>query len=298
MNMSDKTISAQPVIIVGAGRSGTNMLRDVLCSFDNTFTWPCDEVNYIWRYGNREFPTDEFEESMATPRVKNYIRNQFARMAAKGTKGELDTGQKYLVEKTCANSLRVAFVRSVIPEAKFIFLIRDGRDVVASAKKRWKAPLDIPYLLAKARYVPISDLFYYASKYLRNRLFKIRSGEKTLSVWGPRFNQMSALAQTRSLEYVCAMQWARCVSLSSRAFDNFNRKDVITLRYEDFVKNPEMELSKICSFLAMQYDDEQIKSACDNVRTGSVGKGHSEISHNDREWLKPMQSTLSEFGYD
>ena len=49
----------QKVIIIGAPRSGTNILRDVLTSFDGICTWPCDEINYIWRHGNAKYPSDE-----------------------------------------------------------------------------------------------------------------------------------------------------------------------------------------------------------------------------------------------
>ena len=43
-------------MIIGAARSGTNMLRDVLTSLDGVDTWPCDEINYIWRHGNIRWP--------------------------------------------------------------------------------------------------------------------------------------------------------------------------------------------------------------------------------------------------
>ena len=39
-----------PVIIIGAPRSGTNMLRDILTNFEGIETWPCDEINYIWTW--------------------------------------------------------------------------------------------------------------------------------------------------------------------------------------------------------------------------------------------------------
>ena len=44
------------VVIIGAPRSGTNMLRDVLTSLPGFATWPCDEINLIWRHGNRDLP--------------------------------------------------------------------------------------------------------------------------------------------------------------------------------------------------------------------------------------------------
>jgi len=45
-----------PVIIIGAPRSGTNIIRDVIVTNNNFTTWPCDEINYVWRYKNLEYP--------------------------------------------------------------------------------------------------------------------------------------------------------------------------------------------------------------------------------------------------
>lgn len=36
-----------PVVIIGAGRSGTNALRDALTALPEFETWPCDEINPI-----------------------------------------------------------------------------------------------------------------------------------------------------------------------------------------------------------------------------------------------------------
>ena len=179
--------AAQPVIIIGAGRSGTNMLRDVLTKLEGVDTWPCDEINYIWRQGNRDHPTDEFTAAHATDDVTHSIRSAFSRRIRQSDLCNYAEGRRFILEKTCANSLRVPFVDAVLPEARYIFLIRDGRDVVASARKRWQAPLDIPYLLAKARYVPPSDLLYYASRYLGNRLSRQRSAEKEVVGLGTTF---------------------------------------------------------------------------------------------------------------
>ena len=67
----------QDLIIIGAPRSGTNMLRDVLVRFPGVATWPCDEINYIWRHGNLRYPSDEFPAERADARVQRYIRAQF-----------------------------------------------------------------------------------------------------------------------------------------------------------------------------------------------------------------------------
>src|SRR5690606_6118161 len=157
-------MEVQKLIIIGALRSGTNMLRDVLTSFDGVETWPCDEINYIWRYGNARYPSDEIPVSAVRPRVKTYIRQQFDKLAEK-------TSAQIIVEKTCANSLRVPFVDEIMENAKYIFIVRDGMDSVGSAKLRWTANLDLSYVLQKARFIPILDIPYYALKYARNRVF-------------------------------------------------------------------------------------------------------------------------------
>ena len=153
-SMNQLSRGYQPVVIIGAGRSGTKILKASLCRLPGAGSWPCDEINYVWRHGNASESHDELQPERARPRVRRYIRRCFDRLARR-------RGLAHVVEKTCANSLRVAFVDRVVPDALFVFLVRDGRDVVASARKRWKAPLDLPYLLAKARFVPLTDVPYY-----------------------------------------------------------------------------------------------------------------------------------------
>ena len=273
--MTPLASSAQPVIIIGAGRSGTNMLRDVLTQLAGIDTWPCDEINYIWLHGNREHPTDELAATHASEKVTGYIRSAFSRRIKQSNLSNFPEDQRFILEKTCANSLRVPFVDAVLPEARYIFLIRDGRDVVASARKRWQAPLDIPYLLAKARYVPPSDLAYYASRYLRNRLSKQRSAEKALAVWGPRFKGMDEIGQQHDLDHVCAHQWVRCVEQSEQAFAQMESAKYHQIYYEDFVTQPVEVLSGIAGFLGLQHSQDQLERACSQVRTSSVGKGKS-----------------------
>ena len=188
------------LVIVGAPRSGTNMLRDILTSLDHIETWPCDEINYIWRHGNVWNASDELLIQDLTPRIAKFIRARFKDIREK-------YNAKIVVEKTCANSLRVPFVDSVLPDAKYIFIYRDGFDVTGSAKERWTASLDIPYLLAKARFVPLVDLPIYALRYLWARLYRFLSTEKRVSFWGPSCLGVHDKLRSHSLSEVCALQW-------------------------------------------------------------------------------------------
>lgn len=279
----------QPTIIIGAGRSGTNLLRDLLTSFDSFSTWPCDEINYIWRHGNARFPTDEFTPAMATPRVQKYIQDQFLSL-------HKQTKTPFIVEKTCANSLRVEFVKKVFPKGKFIHIVRDGRDVVASAIKRWKAPLDIGYIAKKARYVPKSDIPYYALNYFLNRVHKLVSPENQLSTWGPRFKHE---ANDLSLTATAALQWKTCVDRASSQLKDIPTHQQLTIFYEDLIQNPDQVITAIFSFLETP-PPGHIKDITDQkIRTTSIGKWRKDLQPDQlAEAMEIMGQSLQEQGYE
>ncbi|MAN76242.1 MAG: sulfotransferase [Rhizobiales bacterium] len=265
----DIDFSFTPVIIIGAGRSGTNALRDALTRLPDFSTWPCDEINPIWRHGNIDHPNDEIPPERATPGVRRSIRSAFHRIWRQ--QGRPD----FVVEKTCANTLRVPFVDKVIPEARYIHLVRNGFDIVASAQKRWRGELEVPrlpYYLAKARYAPFADLPHYAVSALRNRL-AIRFGRQGhVSSWGPRFVGLEALAN-RPLDEIVARQWAACVNASDDAFAAIDNSRVYELRYEDFTSDPVGYLAQIAGWLDVGYPASTLEHAAATVRKTSVGKG-------------------------
>ena len=63
----------RPIILLGAARSGTKLLRDVIATHPNIGKVPYD-INYIWRLGNEFIPHDELEPEQATPIVIQRIR--------------------------------------------------------------------------------------------------------------------------------------------------------------------------------------------------------------------------------
>jgi hypothetical protein len=281
----------QSVVIIGAPRSGTNMLRDVLCSFEGVSTWPCDEINYIWRHGNLTYPSDELPEILATSSVKKYIRKQFDWVAEK-------FDASIVVEKTCANSLRVPFINKIIPNAKYIHIVRDGIDVTGSAKLRWTAKLDIPYLLRKVRFVPLSDIPYYAFRYFWSRFYRVFALENRLAFWGPLLDEMNIILRNYDLNQVCALQWKTCVDSSDEAFSKIPDDRVFMLRYEDFVENPVEIILKILNFIDISGSLDSIVDNVDYVSAKSVGKGRKALNYKEIQSLnKLIGDTMQRHGY-
>jgi hypothetical protein len=283
-----KPFSFQPLIIIGAARSGTNMLRDLLTQLPGVATWPCDEINYLWRYGQATFPTDELTPDLVTARSFDYIRSKFTALARQ-------TGAAWVVEKTCANSLRVDYVRAIVPEAKFVFLVRNGLDVAASANQRWRAPLDWGYLWRKARYVPLRDLPYYAFRYFGHRLHRLASRQKRLPTWGPRFAGLDEVANSHSSLETCIRQWEASVTAAHLALVRLPAEQVRYLRYEQFVGQPAIELFSACEHLGIPCSRAQAEGLARQVHTGSIGKGRTAVpepEHNELQKL--VQATLAE----
>jgi len=279
--MTDKPY--EPIVIIGAPRSGTNMLRDFVCCIDDFATWPCDEINYIWRHGNRRFPHDEFSEDMVTHRIRRYVDRQFRWVAQQ-------YGVSKVVEKTCANSLRVGYVDAVLDAPRYIFIHRSGIDAVQSAMRRWTASLDIRYVFSKARFVPVNDVPYYATRYFMNRISRWREPDKRLSTWGPVPVEL-AEGHPYSLAEVCALQWRACVDSSLNAFRRIESCRVLCLRYETLVANPHDEAARLARFLDIDEDELTQSDFITTIRKDSVGTARQ---HMDAITLQKVEGIVAQ----
>lgn len=280
-----------PLIIIGAPRSGTNLLRDLLVQLPGLATWPCDEINYIWRHHNARVPHDAFDRNDARPEVCRYIRGQFDKLARK-------TGCEWVVEKTCASSLRLGFVDQVFPEARYLVIARDGRDVVASAMKRWKADLDWRYIAAKARYVPPSDVPYYACRYLGHRLSRLFSREKRLPTWGPRWRGIEKLPLDTSLAEVCALQWRESIESTWNELESIDPRRVHCVNYEDLVGRAPATMEEVLRFLEIPATAEALDAICAGVFQTSVGNWQSQLTPEEVERVEPiLEPSLVRLGY-
>jgi hypothetical protein len=279
--MNFSPFSFTPIVIIGAPRSGTNMLRDALTSCDGATTWRCDEINAIWRHHNARFPSDELKPAQATFLVKRYIRHAFQRLARR-------TQATWVVEKTCANSLRVDFVRAILPEAKFVFLVREGTDVVASSMKRWQAGFDLRYTLGKARYVPPGDIPSLAMRFVANRVYRVGARTRRLGSWGPKFDGMQKMLRERSLAEVCAEQWRRCVTIAAVDLAACRADQVCFVRYEKLVADPQSEIGRITAFAGIEMTAEQRREFASAVSPKNVGKWRSELDADMLLHIEPL----------
>jgi hypothetical protein len=262
-----------------------------MARLDGAGTWPCDEINHVWRHGNIRYPSDALQPLLARPDVKRYINNQFEKLAR-------NRGLDTIIEKTCANSLRVPFVDKIIDDAKYLFIVRDGIDAAASASKRWHAGLDLPYLLKKARFVPPPDVPYYCFRFLRNQLQRVRAKGTPLNSWGPVIKGMEKMRANSTTIGICALQWQACVEMASESLGDLPNDRVYCVKYENFVDDPVKEFCGIAEFTGKTVPEKLVEYINGNVVATRKGSGRSELRAEDLILVRNIIGrTLDKYGY-
>jgi len=163
----------------------------------------------------------------------------------------------------------------VLPEARYINIVRDGYDVVASAQKRWQGDFELngrAYLLAKARYTPLRDLPIYAYRTLSTRIKVALGRAEHLGIWGPRVKGMDALHDTALID-LCALQWAACVERADQAYAGMDDGRVAHVTYEAFMTAPKEVIGEVLASVApVEVSPAALDQAIGSVRAPSASK--------------------------
>lgn len=166
-----------PVIIVGAPRSGTTLLQLILREQPGMASLPA-ESEYIWSRFTHPSLNDWHAEGWAgaelEARDRQWISNQFRRYAlpagfwrnanpsvrsyrrkpwkARMLRAVFHAGMKVrgyvwplpsgfrLVEKSVNSALYLPLVKAVFPDARFVFVTRNPADAIRSIRDGWKNP--------------------------------------------------------------------------------------------------------------------------------------------------------------
>ena len=245
--MSD--LKFRPIVIMGAARSGTNALRDALTSLPNLETWPCDEINGIWKYKSLSIGHDNLARTDISEDKIEFIRQQFIKQLKKSN---LPT---FIIEKTCANSMRPGFVDAILPEAKYIFIIRSGPDVIKSATKRWRGEFELDlfeYWRDKIKYIPATDFPYYFYNIFLKRLLNKLLRRNQLEDWGPTHPTLNKLKNECSIEDIAALQWSLSVISSWFFFRHSNPNKCMFITYDKLLSDPTGVLNQLEDLLTIE----------------------------------------------
>lgn len=302
-----------PIFIVGAARSGTTMLsQHVLAHHPDVAFW--SEPAHIWRYGHAYRFSDRLTAQDATPKVRSFIVQQFA--------GFLEnSGRTRFMEKTPSNCFRLPFILEIFPDAKFVHILRDGRDAAASALIRWKGATG---RYATDEHTPFSGRVYAAIRRALDLSAFHRFGKGHVSAheapaylpalgrmfmrallpgrtlfWGPRFPGIKDVHRTYSLLETCAIQWDCSVRATLGFGRDLGSDQYLELKYEEFLAAPEESLTRILTFLGLSNHPAVYDQVSKVIRRDRVAEWHQTYAEEDlKRVMIHVGPTLSYLGYE
>jgi hypothetical protein len=274
----------RPIFVVGAQRSGTTLLRYILCSHPRLYIPP--ESNFIPRFFQRR-PRAPMQRQQAIDTLNGILTYRmffrdwredrpvpaaFVDSLPDATPATfLDAlysqyacrfGAERWGDKSPIYTVHLDLLAEIFPMAQFIHIIRDGRDVALSMMKA--------YQHARFFYVDI---------------------------------------------YFAAQSWKRRVHAASSAGRRLGAGRYLELRYEQLTANPEAMIREICEFLGEDYQpamaepDQEARAHHHSqgihratrqpLTTTSVGRWRTEMSQIDQRLFQTAAGDLlTELGYE
>ena len=293
------------VFIVSSPRSGSTVLGEILAKHPKITHWY--EPYFIWDFYHGPGINDQRTKNSASKKSATFIRREFELYLKK-------SGKDILLEKTPINSFKIELINNLFPQAKFIHLIRDGRDVTRSIYREWQTRRNI-----SISFNPLATLNSILTTlkrqpYWRNRLqaiwYEIRTQHRlsgfitrnnntwsTNVGWGPRFPNWQSARNNLSLLEFCATQWYECESAIQAALEYVPASQVLNVHYEDLVSQPNETLGRIFQFVDQRSDKYlRISDQLDRKRMGQFEKYFD--SNEKQKILAIIQPLLSKLGYN
>ena len=283
MISNEDRVLQRPIVIVGAPRSGTTMLGELLGAHPDLAH--LQEPRLTWKYGN-DRRCDMLRPEDARPNVRRHIRQAFAAAV-------LESGRPRLVEKTPSNSLRMGFVENVLPGCLFIHIVREGIESTLSIRRFWEQHAHgvIPgKLLQRLREMSPRQIPFYAREFLRRAMPKPLRGLARPAVWGPRVPGVEGLLGDLKLLEVCALQWRMCVEAARSYGSQLPSDRYLEIRLEELSSENLRSILRFCDL-----DDSPVVHRAFEQRFDARQTRHneSEASAEDveqvRRWIEPTQ---------
>lgn len=249
------------------------------------------EPRTVWTMGNAEIGHDRFTEAQATPKVIKRIRAAFLRY-------QEANGGRRIMEKTPSNCLRVPFIRKVFPEAKFIHLVRDGRDNVSSCLGRWTMPINQSRLMRRLWETPVWEWPKYLPRFLNDRFGRYLRGTPVVKSWGVVYPGMYDDLKKMKLEEVVATQWVRCVETAEEDFSAIEADRWIQCRYEDFVLSPVEHFERFCAHTGLTMTDHLREYLKTTINQDAVEAWRTRLTAEQLMLIRPiLEPTMQRLGY-
>jgi uncharacterized protein (TIGR03032 family) len=223
----------EPVFIVCPPRSGSSLLFETLQRSPDLATIGGESHQVIEGIdalgpAAHGWSSNRLDASDATEGIVAHLKDRFA-MRMRDRDGVRSTGSARLLEKTPKNALRVPFLAAAFPDARFVYLYRDPRETVSSMLDAWRS----------GRFVTYPDLLGWR-------------GQPWSMLLIPGWQDLDGL----QLAEVVSRQWTATVELLINDLEALDPGRWCVASYDRLVSDPREEISRLCDFLGIGWDDE------------------------------------------
>lgn len=288
--MTDEQLLTRPIVILGAPRSGTTLLSQLLKFHPQVYL--ANEPRILWKYGN-DSKSDALQPGDARPEVVSHIRSEFASQIRAA-------GRERLVEKTPSNSLRVGFVDRVLPDAIYIHIMREGTESVLSIRKFWEqhatgvGGTTRRQIMRRVKEIKLRQVPYYAGEFTRRMMSKVVPSNKPRGVWGPRLPGIQEMVRDLDPLEVAAWQWRMCVEHVCRVGRTLPPERYTESRLEEF---DEAEFERLLAFCQLESTPE-VKEGFASKFQARPAQARSDAAESDevklvRELIAPTTTWLA-----
>ncbi len=235
LSFDNRDIFNRPVFIVAAPRSGSTLLFETLSR--GAFWTVGGEAHEIFegiprlRIGAPGVDSNRLTAANADEATGAELRARFT-TALRDRNGTGYTSQQpgkiRLLEKTPKNSLRIPFISTIFPDARYIYLYREARENISSIIEAWRSDRWITY---------------------RN----IPGWEGSWSLLLPP-NWISL--RGKPTPDIAAFQWQSANNYILDDLEKIPAHKWITVSYTDLVETPARTIRRLCLFAGIPFDNQ------------------------------------------
>lgn len=269
-----------PVFIIGCSRSGTTVTFETLAAAPQ-FLSIGYEIPQFWDSLWGPHHNGWHSEAAGTEHAQAAHRDA----ALAYFYARLGVGQ--VLDKTCINVLRVPYLHALFPQAKFVFIHRDGRDNISSLIDGWR-----------------HDRHFDLEQFLGPSPEPVAINDGEFTQWSFFLPPGWRDYNRATLEEVCAYQWMTANRLALDAKHGLPADKWIQLRYEDLFERPVEMFQAAFEQLDVPFTDA-LRARCAHLQPTSIVKGAPKQQkwkeHNPEaiERILPMiRPMMLELGYD
>ena len=241
-----------PVFVVGCSRSGTTVTYETLAAAPQflKFGW---EIPQFWDglYGplNNGWESEAAGAETRTTRAPRpppcgYFYQRL--------------GAGWVLDKTCINVMRIPYLHALFPQARFVFIQRDGRDNISSMMDGWRMGRTDGRFELSQFFGPFPEPVAINSGEFKEWSFFLAPGWR-------QYNHAS-------LEEVCAFQWISANRMALEAKKAIPAAQWVHLRYEDIFERPVEMFHAAFAQLGVPFTPD-LQARCAHLQPTSVVSG-------------------------